>query len=238
MSRRPAQGQGPRHVAVAGATGLVGGELVRLLDATDDIRVTALVRSLAPGRFPPRVAEQLFDFENERSYRALGERGFDALFCCLGTTRATAGSDEAFRRVDRDYPLALLATAQGLARPAVFGLVSSVGAEQSRGLYLGTKAEVEQAVRSSGVPYVIVRPSLLRGQRGERRVAERLAIGLARPLELLARSWETAARYAPILASDVARALAQAALGPGEPHLVLEGADLRRAGQASGPTGR
>jgi uncharacterized protein YbjT (DUF2867 family) len=223
----------PRHVIVAGATGLVGGELVRVLDARADVRVTALVRSVAPGRFPPRVSEQIFDFESETSYRLLIERGFEALFCCLGTTRAKAGSDQAFRRVDRDYPLSLLGAAQRLPSPPVFGLVSSVGARTGGGLYLGTKAEVEAAVAASGLPYVIVRPSLLRGARSERRVGERVAIALARPLEVLAGRWGPAARYAPISASDVALALGRTALGLDAPHVLLEGSDLRRAARST-----
>jgi uncharacterized protein YbjT (DUF2867 family) len=234
MSEQRAHGR--RHVVVAGATGLVGGELVRQLDARADVRVTALVRSLAPGRFPPRVAEQLFDFEEEESYQGLVEQGFDVLYCCLGTTRGKAGSDEAFRRVDRDYPLLLLAAAQVLERQPVFALVSSVGAKSGSGLYLGTKAEVEAAVVASGLPHVIVRPSLLRGERAELRVGEKLAIALSRPLGALANHWRTAARYAPIRASEVAQALARAALDVKEPRWVLEGADLRRmAGSAAVP---
>ena len=235
MPRRSSQV--PRHVVVAGATGLVGGELVRVLDTRADVRVTALVRSLAPGRFPPRVSEQIFDFESEASYRWLIERGFDVLFCCLGTTRAKAGTDEAFRRVDRDYPLSLLGAAQRLARPPVFGLVSSVGAKTGGGLYLGTKAEVEAAVAASVLPYVIVRPSLLRGARSERRVGERVAVAVARPLGALAGFWGAAARYAPILASDVAMALGRTALDVDDPRVVLEGTELRCAAHPAGPGG-
>ena len=43
----------------------------------------------------------------EKLTETLGEQltGLDVGFCCLGTTRKQAGSDEAFRRVDFDYVL-------------------------------------------------------------------------------------------------------------------------------------
>lgn len=213
-----------RTVVVAGATGLVGAELVGLLSARDDVEVVALVRAAKPGRFAANVRERSFDFEDAAAYASVAADAPAVLFCCLGTTRKKAGSDEAFQRVDRDYPVRLLDAVSSLAPKPVFALVSSVGADAPRGLYLRTKAEVEERVVASGLPYVIVRPSLLLGDRAEVRVAERVGIATAGPilsgLGALSRSLR---RYAPIHARDVARALVHLALDrePG-PH-VAEG---------------
>jgi uncharacterized protein YbjT (DUF2867 family) len=218
-----------RQVVVAGGTGLVGREALRQLAARLDVEATALVRRPGAG-LPGGVRERVFDYEQEASYEALGgEVPCDALLCCLGTTRKKAGSDEAFRRVDRDYPIRLLERLKTLPGRPVFGLVSSVGADRGAGLYLRTKAEVEEAVRASGLPYVIVRPSLLVGEREESRPGERLGLAVSVPLFKALQTFATGelvARYAPIEGTRVAAALIRGALDEREPALILEGKRL------------
>jgi uncharacterized protein YbjT (DUF2867 family) len=218
-----------RSVVVAGGTGLVGREALRLLVGRGDVGVTALVRRPGAG-LPAGVTERVFDYEQAASYEALGgEVPCDALLCCLGTTRKKAGSDEAFRRVDRDYPLRLLERLAALPRRPVFGLVSSIGADRPGGLYLTTKAEVEAAVMASGLPYVIVRPSLLVGEREESRPGERLGLALGVPffkaLQAVAPG-NLVARYAPIQGAQVAAALIRGALDEEAPRRILEGKSL------------
>lgn len=86
----------------------------------------------------------------------------------LGTTLRQAGSQEAFRRVDYSYPLAIAKLARQ-AGARQFLLVSALGADRhSRAFYNRVKAEVEEAVLSLGYPSLtIARPSLLLGERGE-----------------------------------------------------------------------
>ncbi len=211
-----------RRIIVAGATGLVGTELVALLAKRDDVDAIALVRSPKPGRFPERVHEVVFDYESDESYATLTSDRPDVLFCCLGTTRGKAGSDDAFRRVDRDYPLRLLDAMKSVEPKPVFALVSSVGADSPRGLYLTTKAEVESSVTASGLPYVIVRPSFLTGDRAELRVGERIGLATVAPvLSGLGSLFEGLKRYSPISAREVARALVHLALERERgPHIV------------------
>jgi uncharacterized protein YbjT (DUF2867 family) len=231
------------HVVVAGATGLVGGFVIEELAARGAVggvaSVTALVRK-ATARSPSAVREVVFDFASEAAYARLGgEIPCDALLCCIGTTMKTAGSVAAFDRVDKDIPLALLRrlTAAG---HGVLGLVSSVGADRPRGHYLEIKAEVERAVRVAGVPAVVVRPSLLRGPRQETRVGERVAeavmVPLWKALGAVSKS-HAIAKYAPIEARDVARALVAETLRlarspgarPAGAPRVLEGRALQEA---------
>jgi uncharacterized protein YbjT (DUF2867 family) len=203
-----------------------------------------------PGALPPGTGarELVFDYDEAASYQRLGtEIPCDVLLCCLGTTMKNAGSPEAFLKVDRDYPLALLARAAALPRPPVFGLVSSVGADRARGVYLGAKAAVEKAVRESGLAAVIVRPSLLDGDRAEFRAAERIGLAVGRPLfALLAAATGRAAwvgRFAPIAVSTVAAALVRETLrlaasrsavaGAARlPVVVQEGWELRAAAES------
>jgi len=203
-----------KHVVIAGATGLIGRELTRQLHERSGVSFTALVRKTGIlSNLSDRVQEVLFDFDDPASYARLGEEiPCDVLLCALGTTLKKVGSREAFRKVDLEYPRALMNRAASLEPMPVFGLVSSVGAAQPKGFYLQTKAEVEKALLDSGLPYVIVRPSLLLGDREEFRLGERLAaILLAKPYLALARTFAPHAprvwKYAPIEASKVAEAL-------------------------------
>lgn len=203
-----------KKVVVAGPTGLVGREIIRLLEERPEVEFTALVRKTGRLRaLSGRVQEVLFDYEDPASYERLGtEIPCDVLLCALGTTLKVAGSPEAFQRVDRDYPVALMNRLAKLDPRPVFGVVSSVGAAKPKGLYLRTKAEMERALLDSGLPFVVARPSLLLGRRREYRLAERLAaLLLAKPYLYLARALAPRSRlvwrYAPIEAALVARAL-------------------------------
>lgn len=215
-----------QRALVAGSTGLVGSVVTDLLASDDRVSVTALVRS-ARGR--PGVEERVFDYESDAAYAALGADAWDIVFLCLGTTRKKAGSDEAFRRVDLDYPSRIL---DAVAKDAVaIGLVSSVGAESGRGLYLGTKLELEKRVAATGVRHVIVRPSFLVGSREEFRLGERIGLATVAPvLKGLGAISTGLKKYAPIQAAEVARALVGAVLsGERSGSEILEGKALFEA---------
>jgi uncharacterized protein YbjT (DUF2867 family) len=202
------------NIVIAGATGLVGRELVRQLEERRDVDFTALVRRTGTFRaVSGRVKEVVFDYRDPADLERLGGAiPCDLMFCALGTTLKRAGSPEAFREVDLDYPAALIQRLASLDPRPAFALVSSLGADKPRGLYLGTKAEVEQVLVQSGLPYLILRPSLLLGQREEVRLGERLAATLlAQPFllaaKLLAPRSPLLWSIAPIEASQVARTM-------------------------------
>lgn len=224
-----------KHVVVAGATGLVGRELIRQLDSRPEVAVTALVRGTGRLRnLSSRVTEIPFDFEKAEDLARLGaDIPCDILLCALGTTIKDAGSQEAFRRVDRDYPMALMVRLAELEQRPLFAVVSSVGAAHPRGYYLQTKAEMEKALFESGLPYLIFRPSLLMGARRVFRLGEWLAVRLlARPYLAFARAFMPQSRlawkYAPIEAEDVAKAMVRCCLDepPSRHNRVLTGLAL------------
>jgi uncharacterized protein YbjT (DUF2867 family) len=162
-----------KTAVVAGATGLVGGHVVRvLLDRPEYSRVTVLVRR-KPDLTHPRLEQRLVNFD-QLDEQADAFVGAD-VFCCLGTTIKRAGSQAAFRKVDFDYPLALgrLARQQGARR---FLLVSSMGANAESGVfYSRVKGEIENALAELGLPALLIfRPSLLLGERQEHRAGERI----------------------------------------------------------------
>ena len=216
-----------RTALVLGATGLVGGRcLALLLEDGAWSRVTALVRR-PTGRAHPRLAEVVVDFDR------MEERGdafaADDVFCSLGSTIAKAGSQEAFYRVDHDYPVAAarLASARGARR---FLLVTALGSDAgSRIFYNRVKGEVERDVAAFPFEGVaLLRPSLILGPRGERRTGEALAQRLA-PLAapLLVGPLR---KYRAIRADAVARAMVRLAREGFRGVRVVESAALAALG--------
>jgi uncharacterized protein YbjT (DUF2867 family) len=201
--------------AVAGASGLVGGLLLRrLLDDPEIARVVAPTRRpLAPH---PKLLNPGFDGMIWPAMPPL-----DEAYGCLGTTRKRAGGDEAFRAVDLvlTRSFARAAKAAGARR---FGLVSSIGADtRSHFLYLKTKGEAEAAVSGFAFESVaIVRPCFLVGDRAEPRPGEELAVKTFRILAPVLVG--PLRRYRPVLACDVASALIGALRGRVPGRLILE----------------
>lgn len=204
---------------VAGATGLVGRALVRQLAHDPAWReVRALVRRVPPGEAGgPTLVQVPVDYERldpPPSWAAA-----DQVFCALGTTIRQAGSQAAFRRVDYDYPVALARAARA-SGARHFLLVSAVGADpHSRVFYNRVKGEVETAIAELGFRSVtIARPSLLLGKRAEPRLGEQVGkvLGLLAP-----------ARWRPVPAERVARALVEAAREDRPGVRIIENPELR-----------
>jgi uncharacterized protein YbjT (DUF2867 family) len=194
----------PRIALVAGATGLVGGFLLKtLLDAPDFTRVYALTRR-PYGKEHPKLANRVVVFDR-MAEQLKGLVAQDA-FCCIGTTIGEAGSQEAFREADVDAVL-LFARAARAAQATRFVVVSSVGASSSsKKFYLRTKGEMEEAVTDLGFTSVdILQPSLLLGPRKALRPLEitgRIFAPLINPLLTGARE-----PFRAIPAETVARAM-------------------------------
>ena len=198
----------PKIALVAGATGLVGGLLLNtLLDAPDYTRVYALTRRPF-AKDHPKLANRVVVFERMAD-QLKGLVAQDA-FCCIGTTIAEAGSQEAFRAADVDAVL-LFARAARAAQATRFVVVSSVGADsKSKKFYLRTKGEMEEAVTDLGFTSVdILQPSLLLGPRKELRPLEitgRIFAPLINPLLTGTRE-----AYRAVPAETVAKAMLGAA---------------------------
>ena len=167
----------------------------------------------------------------ESSPAGSGERGDDLqfpedVFVALGTTIKKAGSQQAFYRVDYNYPfqVAYLAQQRGAQR---FLMVSALGANAaSRVFYNRVKGEAENAIRELGLPKVwFFRPSLLLGERAESRPGEKLGQAIGKwiaPL-LVGRL----RRYRPIEADAVAAAMVYTATHEVPPG-VIESDEIAR----------
>lgn len=206
-----------RDVLLLGATGLVGRELLSLLCDDGDVQRVVVIARRPTGATHAKLDEHVFDLDQMDAHADLFK--VDQLFCALGTTIKQAGTQERFRVVDHDYPLAAarLGKAQGARH---YLLVSALGANaSSRVFYNRVKGEVERdviALQYRGT--TIARPSLLLGDRQEHRLGERIASKLA---------WLTPSKYKPIEARDVARALVRLAREDAPGVNVVESRELK-----------
>jgi len=195
---------GSKTAIVFGATGLVGNLLIEeLINSADYLAIKIFVRQ-PTGISEPKVEEIIADFSNlaPYSHKITG----DDLFICLGTTINKAGSLANMEKIDRDLPvqIAKLAQNNGLKNIAV---VSSIGAaETSRNYYLRIKGEMETDILKLNFENTaIVRPSMLLGERKEKRIGEivgKVVMKTVQPV-LIGRLL----KYRAIHARDVARAM-------------------------------
>lgn len=216
-----------RTALIAGATGLVGRELLRQLQGAPAWRrVQVLLRrpDAAIDALGSKVHPRVVDFAALPAFEDI-----DDAFIALGTTIKVAGSAAAFRAVDFDAVLAVAraAKAAGATRLAV---VSALGADAGSSVFYNrVKGEMEQAVSALGYRVVVfARPSLLVGDRHalgqpERR-GEVWAERLLRPvMGLVPRG------VRPIRADRVAAALLQTVSTAGDGVHVLSSGRMQQA---------
>lgn len=114
-----------KSALLVGASGLVGGELLNcLLTGPEYSKVLILVRKPL-GLKHPKLEELLIEFEDLARYKDFFK--VNDVFCCLGTTIRKAGSQEAFKKVDVEYPLEIARLTKEM-RAEKFLIISSMGA--------------------------------------------------------------------------------------------------------------
>jgi uncharacterized protein YbjT (DUF2867 family) len=168
-----------RVANVIGASGLVGEQLIsQLLQNEEFEKVRSFVRRLS-GMTHPKLEEIKIDFDNPESWTPLVKG--DVLFSSMGTTIKMAKTKENQYRVDftYQYEFAKAAAENGVT---AYILVSSMGANsKSSVFYSRIKGELEEAVtKLSFRKLIIFRPSILDGDRKEKRSGEKIGLVISR----------------------------------------------------------
>lgn len=161
-----------QKVLIAGATGLVGSALLEILTKEITVQEIIVMGRTEPSLISSKLNFVKTDFANSDSISDCFE-GVHTVFCCIGTIIKTAGSQEAFRKVDYGIPETLARLASEYQVKSMI-VVSSIGADaKSSNFYLRTKGEMENAVSSYKISKTaFLRPSLINGQRKEFRWKE------------------------------------------------------------------
>lgn len=196
-------------VIIAGASGLIGSLLLeQLLHHPDFSEVVVLVRNLLSIQHK-KLKQLIVDFDRLDDYEA--EINGHAIFCCLGTTKSKTPNLKEYRKIDHGYPLAL-AKIGAKNSMQQFHLVSSLGADKNSSFfYTKLKGETEEAIKKVKFDSIhIYQPSLLIGNRQEKRTAEPIITSLAKWIDpLLIGSLK---KYRSINAETVAKAMVNQSL--------------------------
>ncbi len=160
---------------IAGASGLVGGKLLALLLVEKKYTKVISIGRRELDISHPKLDQYIIDFNN---LEALKEKS-DTIFCCLGTTIKKAGSKNAFRKVDFEYPLLLAKYGLQVGAKA-FHIITAMGANaKAKIFYNKVKGQVEDESKQLKFEELhIYRPSLLLGNRKENRNVEKISQAL------------------------------------------------------------
>ncbi|MCO1604157.1 NAD-dependent epimerase/dehydratase family protein [Desulfosporosinus nitroreducens] len=197
-----------KSALLVGASGLVGGELLTyLLNGKEYSKVLIFVRKTL-GIKHPKLEERLIKFEDLAGYKDYFE--VNDVFCCLGTTIKKARSQEAFKKVDLEYPLEIARLAKEM-KAEKFLVISSMGANpKSSVFYSRIKGLLEQELKDISIKSLhIFRPSLLLGARREFRFSESASAFITKGISFIFVG--SLKKYKPINAKTVAAGMYKAA---------------------------
>jgi uncharacterized protein YbjT (DUF2867 family) len=198
-----------KKAIVAGATGLIGSQLLDILLATDTYDEVLILARKKLDITHPKLTQLVIDFDQIES-QSTSITG-DAVFSCLGTTRNKTPDRNTYYRIDHDYPLRLakLAKANGVKQ---FHLVSAIGANPNSGtFYIRLKGETERDISALNFySSFMYEPSMLTGREHETRFGEVFFEGLFKIINhLLIGKWK---KYRSVSGAAVARAMYEQSL--------------------------
>lgn len=205
-----------KKAIIAGASGLIGKELVeQLIQSNSFDKIILLNRRPLPVK-NDKIEQLIIDFNHMNLVEL--PQDIDVAFCTLGTTIKQAGTKEKFREVDFQYVMAF-ATLVKKHNVDKLITISSMGANPGSSIFYNrVKGETEQALQKMEFrSLIILRPSLLLGDRVESRPAEKLSafiMLLFKPL--------IPVRYRAIKASQVAAFMVNVALCNSEKIVIAE----------------
>jgi uncharacterized protein YbjT (DUF2867 family) len=210
---------------IAGATGLVGSELVKIIMESNEYKAIHVLTRKSLNHNSPKIVEHIIDFDKLADFRP--EIQIDHIYCTLGTTIKKAGTKENFRKVDFEYVLNLSKIAKE-NQSKKFLVVSSLGANaKSLIFYSRVKGEAETALKKLSLPHLFIfRPSLLLGNRQEHRAGEKTAASVYKVLAPIFSG--PLKKYKGVEAKKVANAMVQMALAIEEPFSILESDKIQK----------
>lgn len=163
------------NIVLLGASGLIGELLVKAcLEESGIEGITVITRRRLT--LPSKVDQVILSSFSSNTIENLDLKS-DLFISCLGTTIKAAKSKEQFFEVDYRYNLAFAKLALK-SKGKKFFIISSLGANSNSFLFYNkTKGQLEDSLKEMNFSLLrIFRPSLLIGQRRERRILEGFSI--------------------------------------------------------------
>lgn len=194
------------NVLIAGATGLVGRNLVKELSKDRSVQTIYVLSRRPVEPEHDKVQVLLTDFDNlEMTLKQVED--VEAVYSCLGTTKAQTPDKTVYEKIEIHYPLTIAKWARenGVSQ---YHYISSIGTSvDAKNEYLSRKAVTEQELLHSQISQVFIyRPSFIMGQRQQKRMMEQVGGAVLKAVQPLLVG--KARKYRAIAAEDIARAMA------------------------------
>ena len=228
-------GRGMSSLFIAGATGATGTVVVPKARAAG-LRVIPHVRPKTAGKHPlGKDPDALICDLSDEAALDKAMAGCDAIACLVGTTRHRFAQGDSYESSDYQPVIDLIESAKRAGGPAkYFILLSALGSRKGSG-YLGWKFRAEEAVRHSGLPFTMLRPSFFdssgtgaQPSDGKSRTPPPIYGGLMSLIGKLPGLHDFAERVRPISLDELADAIVKIAIARGPVGQVLEGDRLRK----------
>ena len=192
-----------KTVTLFGSTGLIGGEVLKLLINDNYFEKINVVSRIKINVDSKKIKNYIIDFSKIEDYKKVINKDH-VVIASIGTTQSKVNFNKIeYRKVDYDI-LLNIAKACKSNKASSFSFVSSAGAnEKSKNFYLKLKGEIENSIMKIGLKSCLIfRPSLLLGKRNEFRFGEIIGQKIMPLLSFLMKS-----DYKPIKAIDVAKSI-------------------------------
>ncbi len=162
---------------VAGSSGLIGSNLIPLLLANPNYSNVIAVGRRKIETSNPKLTQFTTSFDTLEEIKE--ELKGDVFFYCLGTTKSKTPDVNRYKTIELGYPTKA-AQLSAENKVSQFHFISSLGADsKSANAYLRLKGKAEEAIQQLEFKSVhCYRPSVLKGNRKEFRMFERLFVGL------------------------------------------------------------
>jgi len=193
-----------KTAAIFGSSGLIGKSiLLKLLKSDNYSRVKAFVRSEIEIDHP-KLDIIITDFSKLDEIEYL--LNADECYFCIGTTRRKTPRKTDYIKTEYELPIKI---AEICKRNDIdkFIYISSLGASpNAAGLYLKNKGKTENDLKNLKFKkLIIVRPSILVGERKENRIGEKLGLLIMNSLSILLMG--KLKKYKPIKSTVVANSI-------------------------------
>jgi uncharacterized protein YbjT (DUF2867 family) len=169
---------------ILGASGLTGSNLLqKLIKDNRYDRIKLFSRSKIDG-LPNKVEQFIGDLLKLEQFKS--EFTADEVYCCIGTTAKKTPDKTLYKIIDYGIPVAAAELSKANNIPT-FLVISAMGANKnSKVFYNKTKGEMEHAVLKQNLKNIyILRPSLIGGNRNEKRTLEKLGLRLFKVIQPL-----------------------------------------------------
>ncbi|KAA5821402.1 NAD-dependent epimerase/dehydratase family protein [Algibacter amylolyticus] len=210
---------------ILGATGLTGGILLEKLIADNKYQSIKLFSRSKIEGLPNKVTQFIGNLLNLEQFRAVFTA--DEVYCCIGTTKAKTPDKDHYKEIDYGIPV----TAAKLSKEnniQSFLVVSALGANPNSSVFYNKiKGEMERDVQKQNIRNTfILRPSLIGGERNERRTLEKIGLTIFKVIQPLFKG--KLEQYKITEPNDIAQAMINLANSTSHAEVIITSTDIKR----------